>query len=102
MRDAQAYNAIDYAILHSALATIMKMADAGADMGARDTYGWSYLHYAAYYEEHDIAQFLIKAGLDPAERDPLWHMSSLDLALYSAGKKISEEDKAVLVNIYGK
>ena len=50
---------------------IAKLAAAGADVKARDAYGRTPLHVAAYARRHDAMRALAKAGADPnaLERD---------------------------------
>lgn len=39
--------------------------DYGADINAKDKYGWTPLHYAVLYERYDAARFFLDKGADP-------------------------------------
>ena len=66
-----AYAGLFAAAARGDAAEIAKLATGGADVKARDAYGRTPLHVAAYARRHDAMRALAKAGADPnaLERD---------------------------------
>jgi len=69
--EVAAYTGLFAAAARGDAAEIAKLAAAGAGVNARDTYGRTPLHVAAYARRHDAMRALAKAGADPnaLERD---------------------------------
>ena len=69
------------AACYGRLATVVALIGAGAEIDARDVYGWTPLHHAALNGRWRVVPVLIAAGADlRAETDDsvtIWHMAHL-------------------------
>jgi hypothetical protein len=60
---------LHYAVRDGDLKEVRKLLDKGADVNARDKYGWTPLHEAASYGHLDIVKLLVERGADVNARD---------------------------------
>ena len=62
---------------------LAKLLQHGADINARDWYGRTFLHHASCFENPDVAEFLIEAGIDINAIDHQSGTTALGLAAWS-------------------
>ncbi len=51
------------------LQKVQGLLDAGADLDARDEFGWDGLHTAVYYQHADLVDYLLDQGANPNSRE---------------------------------
>jgi uncharacterized protein len=103
--------AIGIAALRGHLATVRRLADAGASLGGN---GWNPLHYAAFSGHADIARFLLERGAPVDGRAPNrqtalmlaaknGHMDVVRLLPEAnAGLELTDADGATALDLAGK
>ena len=78
-----AYDLLVSAITKREIGTLKSLIDQGADVDAKNEYGWTPLHLVTLSDNFEVAQFLVANGADVNTKDPMSIPKTMAAVLHS-------------------